>query len=247
MSQGAHRPTTLFGRVINEIEETLIALILAAMTLITFVNVVMRYVFNGNVLWALESTVFLFAWLVLIGASYCVKVNAHLGVDAVVRLFPKHLQKAVTVLAVLCCIVFATLLLIGSWNYWAPFAGLPSLDELFNLAGAAILGAERWTELGGTVVQKWRDNAWYEVNDIPMPAFLRFLEDAINQGEAYEKLPRVIPYAVLPLGMLLLLMRFVEAGWKVATGRTDLIIAAHEAEEAAAEVAAPVEPNGGRN
>ena len=46
------------------IEETSIAACLGLMTLITFANVVARYVFNDNILWALELTVFLFAWLV---------------------------------------------------------------------------------------------------------------------------------------------------------------------------------------
>ena len=49
------------------------------MTLITFANVVARYVFNSNILWALEGTVFLFAWLVLLGASYAVKIGAHIA------------------------------------------------------------------------------------------------------------------------------------------------------------------------
>ena len=49
------------------------------MTLVTFANVVARYVFNDNILWALETTVFLFAWLVLLGACYGVKTSLHLG------------------------------------------------------------------------------------------------------------------------------------------------------------------------
>ena len=52
----------------DRIEEKLIAGILGMMTLITFANVVMRYAFNQNILWALELTVFLFGWLVLLGA-----------------------------------------------------------------------------------------------------------------------------------------------------------------------------------
>ena len=62
-----------WSRAIDSIEETLIALLLGVMTLITFANVIARYVFNSNILWALEATVFLFAWLVLLGASYAVK------------------------------------------------------------------------------------------------------------------------------------------------------------------------------
>ena len=80
------KATRPLGRAVNAIEETLIALILGAMTIITFANVVARYVFNANILWALETTVFLFAWLVLLGASYCVKTRAHLGVDVVLHM-----------------------------------------------------------------------------------------------------------------------------------------------------------------
>lgn len=222
----ATRPATAAGRIINTLEETLIAFLLGVMTLITFANVVVRYVFNGNILWALETTVFLFAWLVLLGVSYCVKVNAHLGVDAVVRLLPAGARRIATLLAVACCLAFAGLLTVGAWNYWAPFAGLPPVWDIWNSLGF------------GPIEGTWRDQGWYEVQDIPMPDMLRFLEGWINQGEAYEKMPRALPYLVLPLGMLLLTLRLVEAGWKVATGRTALIIASHEVEEAAAEAGA---------
>jgi C4-dicarboxylate transporter DctQ subunit len=58
---------------IDRFEEMLISGILGMMALITFANVVARYGFNNNILWALELTVFLFAWLVLLGASYAVR------------------------------------------------------------------------------------------------------------------------------------------------------------------------------
>ena len=58
--------------LIDQIEEMLIAGILGAMTLITFANVVTRYGFYKIILWALELTVFLFGWHVLLGASYAI-------------------------------------------------------------------------------------------------------------------------------------------------------------------------------
>jgi len=112
-----------FGSWVNNIEETFIALILGLMTMLTFANVVARYVFNSNILWALETTVFLFAWLVLIGASYCVKTRAHLGVDLLLKALPSPINRMVAILAVLACVAFSVLLLFGSWEYWAPFAG----------------------------------------------------------------------------------------------------------------------------
>jgi len=110
------------GRVTDLIEESLIAFFLGAMTLLTFANVVFRYAFNDNILWALELTVFMFAWMVLVGASYGVKKHFHIGVDVVINLAPEKLRKVYALVAVTCCLAFSILLLIGSWNYWYPFA-----------------------------------------------------------------------------------------------------------------------------
>ncbi len=206
-----YEPRGKLGRVVNELEETFIAVILGLMTLVTFANVVARYVFNSNILWALETTVFLFAWLVLIGASYCVKVHAHLGVDVVLNMVGPGARRLLAMAAVAASLAFSLLLLVGSWNYWAPFAALPELDGSF------------------------RDQAWYEVNDIPMLDFLRFIEGPMNAGEAYEKLPRFIPYAALPIGLFLLTFRFLQLAWRIVTGELDVIIASHEAEDLMAE------------
>ncbi|MEL6266718.1 MAG: TRAP transporter small permease [Pseudomonadota bacterium] len=203
----SYSATTPLGQAINWIEESLIALMLGAMTAITFANVIARYVFNDNILWALEATVFLFAWLVLLGATYCVKITAHLGVDVMVNQFSAPGRRALAWSAWACCMAFSILLFVGSWNYWAPFANLPEFD--------------------GT----WRDQIWYEVNDIPMPGFLAWLGDAVNQGEAYEKMPRFIPYAILPIASLILVLRFVEVAWRLATDRQQLLIVSHEVED----------------
>ncbi len=110
------------GQFTDRVEEGLIAFFLGAMTLLTFINVVMRYLFNDNILWALELTVFMFAWMVLVGASYGVKKHFHIGVDVVINKAPPQVRKVLALLAVACCLAFAILLLIGSWNYWYPFA-----------------------------------------------------------------------------------------------------------------------------
>ena len=107
----------------DKLEENLIALFMGLMTLITFANVIARYVFNSNILWALEATVFLFAWLVLIGVSYGVKKSIHLGVDVVLNIASPPVRRIMTIIAVLCCLLFSVLLLKGSWDYWSPFIG----------------------------------------------------------------------------------------------------------------------------
>lgn len=112
---------TRIGKITDYAEETLIAVFLGLMTLLTFANVVVRYVFNDNILWALELTVFMFAWMVLVGASYGVKKHFHIGVDVVINIAPDGLKKVFALFAVFCCLFFSVSLLIGSWNYWLPF------------------------------------------------------------------------------------------------------------------------------
>jgi C4-dicarboxylate transporter DctQ subunit len=117
----SYTPTGPISRFINNLEENFIALILAAMTGLTFANVIARYVFNDNILWALEATVYLFAWLVLFGMSYAVKTSAHLGVDVVVNRQSPHVRKMLGLLSVAACLFFAGLMLVGSIEYWWRF------------------------------------------------------------------------------------------------------------------------------
>jgi len=205
----------------DRLEERLIAVILGAMTAITFANVVARFL-NTNILWALEATVFLFAWLVLLGASYAVKVRVHLGVDAVINLFAANGRRLIGLFAGACCIIYAALMLKGAWDYWAVFADLPPTDG-------------RWFPLG--FAEKFRSQSFYEVQDIPMMPFFGFLESWINYDESYEKLPKVIPYIVLPLSMALLLYRFVQASVAVAQRRAESMIVSHEVEDAVEDAA----------
>ena len=191
------------------------------MTLVTFANVIARYVFNSNILWALELTVYLFAWMVLLGASYAVKIGAHLGVDIVINAVSPRARKVLGLISASACILCSVFLLKGAWDYWANFANLPGT-----------LG--RWFPLG--FESSFLEKGWYEVNDIPIPGVLRFLEGIFNEGEAYEKIPRLIPYAVLPLSMGLLLYRFVEAGWRIARGDIERLVVGHEVEEAVEEI-----------
>ena len=81
----------------HRLEEGLIALLLAVMTLITFTQVVARYVFNFSFVWALELVTYLFGFLIFLGMSYGVRVGSHIGVDALVKaLKPKAWRRGRT-------------------------------------------------------------------------------------------------------------------------------------------------------
>jgi C4-dicarboxylate transporter DctQ subunit len=104
-------------RWIGRIEEYVIALLLAAMVSITFMQVIARYVFNYSFVWALELTTVLFAWLIFLGMSYGVRVGAHIGVDALVKSLSKRTQRIVGSLAAALCIVYAVIVAVGGFVY----------------------------------------------------------------------------------------------------------------------------------
>ncbi len=105
----------------NRLEEHLIALLLAAMTLITFSQVVARYFFNSGTVWALELTTYLFAWLVLFGMSYGVRVRGHIGVDVVTRLLSNKWQRIFVIIAALLSMLYCLLIFIGGLEYVYKF------------------------------------------------------------------------------------------------------------------------------
>lgn len=224
MSTRHYHSRTPLGRIMNEIEETAIAVLLGLMLLITFINVVLRYGFNTGLIWGLELTSFLFAWLVLFGVSYATKVTANLGVDAVINIVPPKMRRAMGLFAAAICVAYAFLFLKGSWDYWANFANLPQTEG-------------RWFPTGFEEMKRTSYRGWYEVVDIPMPEWLRFIEPVVNEGEEYEKIPRFIPYFILPFGAALLLYRFIQAGIRIWQGHEDSLIVSHEAEDAVEDVA----------
>ena len=112
------------------------ATLLAFMTGITFVQVVLRYVFNTGLVWSLEATTYSFAALVLIGMSYGVRTKSHIATDLVTRKLSAPLRRTVALIAIFACLVYALLMLYGSAIL---------VDRLMTLGNAARdIPAPKW-------------------------------------------------------------------------------------------------------
>ena len=85
---------------------------MAIMTILVFIQVVMRYVFSNSLSWSEELARFIFLWLSWIGASYAVKERTHFRVEMFIDMFKgkKRKQSEMVVLAI--WFVFA---LIAAW------------------------------------------------------------------------------------------------------------------------------------
>lgn len=104
-------------KILDRLEELIVVVMLALMTLLTFTQVVLRYGFNSGWTWALELTSLFFAMMIFVGISYGVRVGAHIGVDALVGKLSPGPRRAVSILVVLLCLVYAGIVIVGSWDY----------------------------------------------------------------------------------------------------------------------------------
>lgn len=70
------------NKILDNIEEWLVCICLAVMTLITFVNVIARW-FSASLSFSEEITTYLFVLLSLLGAAIAAKRGAHLGLTLI--------------------------------------------------------------------------------------------------------------------------------------------------------------------
>ena len=87
--------------------ELTLVLMLSAMVVMVFGNVVLRYGFNDSIIYSEELSRFFFIWITFLGAIVTMRENAHLGLDSVVRKLSLRGKKACfavsNLLMLMCC------------------------------------------------------------------------------------------------------------------------------------------------
>jgi C4-dicarboxylate transporter, DctQ subunit len=180
----------MLNRILDRLEEWLIAFLMGAATLVIFVAVLHRFLAGVPVLqdalirinlsWAQELCIYMFVWMAKFGAAYGVRHGTHVGVDVLVRKLPPEKAK---------------------WMI------------LIGLAGGAIFTGVIGT-LGARFV--WENGAHYaffhafglDVGDVPEGPTSPDLE-----------IPTWIAYSAVPLGSYLMCLRFLQVAWRfVGTG-----------------------------
>ena len=101
-----------------------IAACLAAMVVLVFTNVVLRYLFNSGIPTSEELSRWLLVWLTFLGAIVALRQHAHLGVDTLVRALPPLGKKICFVASYLLMLYADGLLTLGPCEIhrmaWGP-------------------------------------------------------------------------------------------------------------------------------
>ena len=84
----------------------LLIVILAAMSLIVFANVVLRYTTGESLFWGEEVSRYLMIWLALLGMGPVLRSGGHIAIDNLQDSLPPAIARIVRVLVVLILVVF---------------------------------------------------------------------------------------------------------------------------------------------
>src|SRR5258705_11928762 len=93
-----------------------IVVCLAAMVVLVFTNVVLRYLFNSGIATSEELSRWLLVWLTFLGAIVALRQHAHLGVDTLVRALPPVGKKICFIASYVLMLYADGLLTLGSWK-----------------------------------------------------------------------------------------------------------------------------------
>ena len=94
------------------------------MTVITFLIVILRYVFNIGSIWMQESLVWMHSAIFLLGAAYTLKLDEHVRVDIFYRSFSPKQKSWVNIIgAIFFALPVCIFFLVGKRNFqrcWRP-------------------------------------------------------------------------------------------------------------------------------
>jgi TRAP-type C4-dicarboxylate transport system permease small subunit len=139
----------------------LLALMLAAMVVLVFGNVVLRYGFNSGITISEEISRWLFVWMTFLGAIVALKEHGHLGTDMLVGRLGTTGKK-------ICLVSGQSLMLYATWllfsgalaqarinaDVQAPVTGAPmavfyASGVVFAVSAAVLLLRDLWYTLSG--------------------------------------------------------------------------------------------------
>jgi C4-dicarboxylate transporter DctQ subunit len=118
-------------KLLDHLEEWLIATLMGAATLLIFVAVVHRYAAGTpipvvqdlflkiDLSWAQELCIYMFVWMAKFGAAYGVRTGIHVGVDVLINQLPPRWRKAYVLVGLILGAIFTGIIAaFGAYFTW---------------------------------------------------------------------------------------------------------------------------------
>ena len=127
--------------------ESFLCVLIGALSIITFSQVVARYVFEAPLSWSEELARFLLLWLAMLSSAYAFKIKSHFALQFVTKIVPSKIQKLISVLVPLLVISFLSgfvfysiKFVLGVKGHLAPAIQIPmEIPYSSSIAGSSLM------------------------------------------------------------------------------------------------------------
>ena len=120
-----------FIRKINAFFATISGLLIATMAFLSFMEVVLRNIFNSPTIWTTNVSQYMLLWAILLGSAYAFETKGHVSVDfirvAFARRFGVKYARMVAIPSYCFCLIYIGILF---WKTWGFFKHAVELDKL---------------------------------------------------------------------------------------------------------------------
>ena len=119
--------------------EILVGVLVVVMFCLLTVQVFFRYVLNNSIVWAEEVLLYMFSWMIFLGAAINVRRKSHVLIDAFVKILPARSQQALEMLVyMMLLVIFVVMTVKGAqFSYMCRYTQSMALDiPLYYTYGA---------------------------------------------------------------------------------------------------------------
>ena len=181
------------NKLLDRLEEFIIAALMAVATVVIFISVVHRYLsgyeipvvqdwlLDMNVGWAQEFCIILFVWMAKFGAAYGVRTGIHVGVDILINKLSGSSRAALINIGLLCGVVFTGLIgIFGALFVWENGMAYETLT---------LFGRDTGDFFEGPTTPDLEWPTWIVYSAVPLGSFLmcyRFLQVMVSFARTGE-------------------------------------------------------------
>ena len=120
-----------FDRVLVRANRWALIVILAAMSIMVFANVALRFTTDHSILWVEEASRYLMIWLTFLGSGLVLRYGAHIGIETLQERFPGAAPAMRVIIFVLLLGFFVAMVWLGvrysilTWGQTTPVLEIP--------------------------------------------------------------------------------------------------------------------------
>lgn len=100
-----------FFSFLDKFEDYSVAILYTIMVIVIFLQVFFRFVIKASLPWSEELARYVMAYAIFIGGAIAAKEGSHIGINVIVSILPKPLDKYMKGIAIIISVIFSVLLL----------------------------------------------------------------------------------------------------------------------------------------